>query len=151
MASESGKDRHRRELRTARLLKTKQTWQVILNHVRNGGSLLNLAESWDVRYSDLITWVRADKKRLEEYQQACDDRAGWTDEMILNELRDVAGAKHLSPTMRDKLHALELIAKNRRLLVDKAELEVGGRLEDLLAQSFDDSEPPAAADAQPPQ
>lgn len=84
---ESRKERRGRERLTSRLLKTQKTFEVILAHVRNGGSLIQLCETWGVRYSDIIGWIRADAKRGEQYDKAGADRSEWAKEMLLNELR----------------------------------------------------------------
>lgn len=83
-------DRRRRGRRLTALLKAVRTLDVLLSHVRNGGSLIELCDTWDVRYSDLIEWIRADKTpngRNELYEQAMRDRSEWTDEMVLSEIR----------------------------------------------------------------
>ena len=84
---ERAADRRQRERRTKALLKTGRLLEVILSHVRNGGSLISLCEAWGVRYSDFIGWIRADNKRSEAYNLAGQDRSEWTKEMILSELR----------------------------------------------------------------
>lgn len=86
---DSAKDRRRRERRTKALLKTARTFDVILNHVRNGGTLISLCETWDVRYSDIIGWIRGDKAREDSYLKAGEDRSEWTKEMVLAEIRAV--------------------------------------------------------------
>lgn len=141
--------------------------------------MIELCDTWDVRYSDIIGWLRADKARTEAYDKAVSDRSEWTDEMIIAEIRatcrfDVrrlyfakghTRAGQLIPieeldaeTARmvreidedgnikvyDKLKALELAAKSRRLLVDKTEHDVGGKLEDILSRSYEETAPPAS-------
>lgn len=176
------------------LLSARRTLDVILAHVRNGGSLIELCDTWQVRYSDVIAWVRADAKRKELYEEAGRDRSEWTDEMVLSEIRlmcrfdirklydkngallpvhelDAATARMVMTAevdeikrgsgdvrvkvgettkikVYDKLKALELAAKSRRLLVDKTEHDVSERLEDILAKSYDDPASPGAS-AQP--
>lgn len=193
VTGESSRDRRSRRRKTERLLRTKQTLEVILSHVRNGGSLIGLCETWDVRYSDILAWVRAEPARSKAYDQAVADRSEWTDEMVLNEIRqacrfDIRQLYNLDGTLKgiheldpetarmvqtvevdelftghgdqrrrvgeskkvkvyDRLKALEMTAKSRRLLVDKTELEGSVKLEDLIGASMP-AESPAAA--QPP-
>lgn len=177
------KERRSRKRRTERLLKTAKTMEVILDHIRNGGSLINLCETWDVRYSDIISWVRADKQREVAYEKAFEDRSEWTDEMLLGELRaaarfdirklyypkghEFAGTRKPiyeldSETARmiqeigekgkvkvvDRLRSIETLARNRKLLTDKSEVDIGGKLEDILSMTWDDP-PPAEAPAAP--
>lgn len=170
------------------ILAARRTFDVILAHIRNGGTLIDLCDAWQVRYSDVIAWVRADKPRGELYNQAMADRSEWTDEMVLSEIRaicrfdirklyDENGA--LKPVheldaetarmvmtvevdeikrgngdvrvkvgettkvkVYDKLKALELAGKNRKLYTDKTEHEIGGRLEDILSKSYEDPAKP---------
>lgn len=63
------------------------TIQTICDNVVEGGSLVSLAKLWQVRYSDLIRWVRADSSRNQAYEQALKDRDEWTKETLLIELR----------------------------------------------------------------
>ncbi len=151
---------------------------MILNHVRNGGSLISLCETWGVRYSDFIGWVRADKQRSDLYNEAQKDRSEWTDEMILSELRltarfdmrklydehgtrkrvnelDAETARMVqevksdgSLKLYDKQRAQELLGKHRRLFVDKTEHDISEKLEDILSKSYEQPAPPAAE--QPP-
>ncbi len=172
-ATERDTARHgRRRARRLRLiLAASRTLDVILQHVRNGGGLIELCDTWQVRYSDVVKWLRDDKSkggRNELYTEACNDRALWTDEMVLSEIRlrcrlDIRRLYHengmrkavheLDPEIArmveeirkdgtikffSKKDALELAAKNRKLLTDKTELEVGGSLEDILAKSYDE-------------
>lgn len=162
--------RARRVVLTRRLLKTKQLLDVILAHVRNGGSLITLCSTWDVRYSDFIGWIRADKERSRLYDEAVGDRSEWTDEMILSEIRlrltwDVGRlykdgrrlrVDELDPETRrmvdevkkdgsikffSKKDALELGARNRQLLTDNVKHGLTKSLEDILAMSYEDPEP----------
>lgn len=97
---ESGARKRRRSTREQRLIGRKLrlllaasgTMGVILAHVRNGGSLIELCDTWGVRYSDVIEWVRADKTaggRSETYDSAMRDRSEFTDEMVLSEIRSI--------------------------------------------------------------
>jgi hypothetical protein len=170
--------RARRAALTRRLLKTKQLLDVILAHVRNGGSLITLCQTWDVRYSDFIGWIRADADRGKLYNEAIGDRSEWTDEMILSEIRlrialdprklydkdgrrlkvhelDAETARMIDEVKKDgtikffgKKDALELGARSRQLLTDKVKHQHEISLEDLLAASYED--PEAAPKSAPP-
>ena len=59
----------------------------ICAHVANGGSLIDLADLWRVRYSDLVRWMRADKLREDAYKKALIDRDEWTIQRILAEVK----------------------------------------------------------------
>lgn len=172
---ESRPDRARRLVLTRRLLKTKQLLDVILQHIRNGGSLLDLCRTWGVRYSDFISWIRADEARSNLYNEAMKDRSEWTDEMILSEIRlrieldprklynadgsrkrvhqlDADTARMIDEVKKDgtikfmgKKEALELGARNRQLLTDKVKLGADSSLEDLLARSYADPVKPKEA------
>lgn len=83
--------------RLARLLGAADAMDTIYRHVAEGGSLIDLAETWDVSFSDVTGWVRADKGREQRYVQALKDRAEWVEERVLSELRtlgltDIAAA-----------------------------------------------------------
>jgi hypothetical protein len=175
----SATNQRRRGRRLRLVLQAKRTLDVILSHVRNGGSLLELCDTWDVRYSDVIAWVREDKTkggRSELYDQAMSDRSEWTDEMILSEVRaacrfdirrlyyrkghekagrlipieelDAETARMIrdidedgNVKVYDKLKALELAGKNRKLYTDNVNHSVGGKLEDILAKSYEETAP----------
>jgi hypothetical protein len=82
--------RRRMARRLRLILAARRTLDVVLSHVRNGGSLIELCDTWQVRYSDVIGWIREDRTkdgRSELYEQAMRDRSEWTDEMVLSEIR----------------------------------------------------------------
>lgn len=176
---ENAKERRRREKNTKALLKTARTFDVVLAHVRNGGTLISLCETWDVRYSDIIAWIRLDKKRSESYAEAGRDRSEWTREMVLAEIRAIGRPdmqklihqdghnkgklKNLAEldadSLRlihsidgkgkvkfyDRLKALELGARSEALLTDKSEHSLSKTLEQLIAESNAEPEPPVKA------
>jgi hypothetical protein len=179
----SAKHQRLRGRRLRLILKAARTLDVILSHVCNGGSLISLCDTWNVRYSDVVAWIRADKAREAAYDQAMRDRSEWTDEMILSEVRAACRfdirrlyfpkghlrAGHLIPieeldaeTARmirevdedgkvkvyDRLKALELAGKNRKLYTDNVNHSGEVKLEDVLARSYEDP-PPASPAASP--
>lgn len=62
----------------------------IVSHISNGGSLIDLAEVWDVRYSDLVNWIDADKNMLTRYTNAVAARDEWIKQRMLKELQTIA-------------------------------------------------------------
>ena len=63
--------------------------EVIVCHVANGGSLIELCETAKKRYSDIILWIINDPKRKEIYNAAIDARGEWFIQNILLELNRV--------------------------------------------------------------
>jgi len=76
--------------RTAGRLEHPDTLDTIVGHIAEGGTLIQLCRTWDVRFSDVFKWIRADEARAEEYQAALDAREEWTVDAILTELRCMA-------------------------------------------------------------
>lgn len=66
------------------------TIETICINVTEGGSLVSLAKLWQVPYSKLLKWVRADATRNQAYEQALKDRDEWTKETMLLELRTLS-------------------------------------------------------------
>lgn len=64
---------------------------IMCSFVANGGTLVDFAKLHDVRFSDLMRWIRKDKERTKSYEDAIRDRNEWTVETILQELRLMAG------------------------------------------------------------
>lgn len=180
----SKEDRLARKERLERLMaEPAELLETIYAHVANGGSLIDLCNTWDVRFSDISRWLDADEARKKLYNDAQLARNEWVDEMLLKEVRAISHAnlKNLydesgnlkavcdldDETARlvqsvevdelyergedgkkenvgqvkkvklwDKLKAIEMGLKNRRLLVDKTESEVSVKLEDLVGRSM---------------
>lgn len=63
---------------------------IMCSFVANGGTLVDFAKLHDVRFSDLMRWIRKDKERTKSYEDAIRDRNEWTVETILQELRLMA-------------------------------------------------------------
>lgn len=61
----------------------------ICNHVANGGSLIDLAELWNVRYSDVYSWLSSDNKRKKKYDDAIEARGEWYIQSILREIHNM--------------------------------------------------------------
>lgn len=62
----------------------------VFAHIANGGSLINLAENLDIRYSDLRLWVMAEPARSEMLAAAIESRQDWMKQRVLDELRHIA-------------------------------------------------------------
>lgn len=58
-------------------------------HVANGGSLIDIAKGAMIPYSKIMSWIRADKVRLDAYNAALEDRKEWTKETVLREIREL--------------------------------------------------------------
>lgn len=78
------------EERVQILLSNAKLLDVICEHVANGGSLITLSKVWDVRYSQLVKWIRLFPDASKAYDQAIIDRSEWTREKILTEIKILA-------------------------------------------------------------
>lgn len=63
--------------RTKQILENPETMQTIFAHITNGGSMIDLCHTWDVRYCDIVCWVLSDKNRKIRYNQAILARTEW--------------------------------------------------------------------------
>lgn len=71
------------------LQEAEDTLDTICAHVANGGSLIELCQTWDVSYGHMTNWIRSDKEREDRYIDAKSDRLEWSQERILMELRRI--------------------------------------------------------------
>lgn len=78
-----------RKKRRDLVLGSPDTLDVICAHVASGGTLIDLAETWDLPFGWVSNWVHSDKERGKRYMQALNDRAEWGAERILKELRTI--------------------------------------------------------------
>jgi hypothetical protein len=153
-----------RKQRTADILGDPEIMTVICAHIANGGSLIELAKLWNIRYSDAINFIRTDADREKLYGTAINDRTEWAREIIKREILllastdmreafDVDGSikdmkdwpEHLARAvssyepgkikLADKLKALESYGKIHGLYVEKHEVAMS-RLEDLIGGSL---------------
>jgi len=80
-----------REARTKRILSDPLFIEKICVHVANGGGLPKYCQDVDIRYSDALKFIDADKQnRRVPYEAALKDRNEWEIESILAELRKIA-------------------------------------------------------------
>ena len=73
--------------RTAKILDNPESLDTICINVASGGSLIDLCETWDVRYAEVWNWINKDKERAGRYADALNARNEWAREAILRELR----------------------------------------------------------------
>jgi hypothetical protein len=83
--------KNRRE-RTRRILEEPGLIDIVCSHVTSGGSHIDLCETWSIRYSDLMAWIREEKTRIDQLDKALYDRGEWVEESILRELRRLGSA-----------------------------------------------------------
>ncbi len=62
----------------------------ICSHVSNGGSLIELCQTWQLAYGKFATWIHTDITRSRRYKEALKARDEWSVERIILELRRLA-------------------------------------------------------------
>lgn len=62
----------------------------IVDHVTTGGSVVQLAQLWEVPYRVMIRFLRSDPIRTKQYADALEDRKEWAIERLLSELRHIS-------------------------------------------------------------
>lgn len=75
--------------RTRSVLAHPDTLNTIVDAVANGGSLLDLCSTWNVRYSDIIQWIYKEEDRKIWYENAIRARGEWFIQRVLKEIRDI--------------------------------------------------------------
>ncbi len=159
-----------------------ETVNKICSHVANGGSVIDIATLSQIRYADIMKWIKSDKSKLDLYESALEDRKEWAKEKLLREIRqlsyfdirlvlnddgsvmppkdwptevasaivgmDVAdmfegkGEERIQTGILkklkfvDKVKALEMQAKNLKLLTEQVEHTGAMSLEQLVSGSF---------------
>lgn len=63
-------------------------------HIASGGSLIDLCETWDVRYAEVWNWMNKNQDAAELYADALNARNEWSRERILLEFRRLSLAEH---------------------------------------------------------
>lgn len=81
-----------RAARTQRFFDEPGSFDHVVASVTNGGSVLELAETLDIRYSDVMRWIHADPSRDKAYSQALKDRNEWGIESLLLQIKRVANS-----------------------------------------------------------
>jgi hypothetical protein len=69
-------------------------------HIASGGTLVGLAELWDVVFGDLSNWIHSEPEREKRYIKALNDRSEWGTEKVLHELRRI-GFSDIREIFRD--------------------------------------------------
>lgn len=118
----------------------------ICSHVANGGSLIDLAEMFQINYSEIIAWIRRDVNNSKRYTQALEDRTEWTKDALLNELNKLIlkqtepdptdPSKLTRAQVRDRIKAIELLGKHLSLFTEKHEVKGELTLESLVSKSY---------------
>ena len=79
-----------RDKRTTQTLADPDTMNTITTHVSNGGSILDLATKWNVRFSDINGWIYSDPVRKKEYEISMNAQNEWAVQRILQEIKRLA-------------------------------------------------------------
>lgn len=74
-------------VKTQAVMDDPESLMTIYAHVASGGSLLDLCETWGVRFGHIIAWIRSDKERSQAYDAALADRGEWATEVVLREFK----------------------------------------------------------------
>lgn len=140
---------------------------VIIEHVANGGSAIELAKSWNIRFSHVMQAIRANPEYAKRYAAALLDRDEWARERILDEIRAlgtfslkdalnedgtfkrlqdmpndiVAAIKEIDKDgiikFTDKLKALDMYGKKLGLFIERREITGTLTLEQLVSEASD--------------
>jgi hypothetical protein len=78
--------------RAEALFAESDAWDRICVQVSEGGSLVDLCQVWDLRYSDATAWLCGDLERREAYEFALQPGGEWAREMLLRDLEAIAFA-----------------------------------------------------------
>lgn len=76
--------------RTSELQSDPGTMLTIFKHLANGGSLINLCKTWDVRYSDFMLWINQDEGRKKLYHEGLEAQQAWAVDRLLQEIRAIS-------------------------------------------------------------
>jgi len=87
-AQETRETRASRKERTERFLgpESEETQATIYAHIANGGTLIDLCEVWDIRWSDVMAWIDKDPVRQKSFRDAMQARVNYVDELWISEL-----------------------------------------------------------------
>lgn len=151
-----------KDIRTNVTLRDPQNITAIIDHVANGGSVLDLCKMWAVRYSDVMKFIRSNIDYNKQYEQALKDREEWAKERVMAEIRSLstysikdainpdgtfkrlaelpeelaASIKEVdsdgSVKFSDKLKALDMYGKQLGIFTDKKEITGKVTLEQLI-------------------
>ena len=71
-------------------LAASDTLPTLLAHLANGGSPIDLAEQWTLRWCDIHAWLRDDPDRNKAYEQALLARSEWMAQRVIGEIKALA-------------------------------------------------------------
>jgi transposase-like protein len=136
--------------RIARIFDDPEILEKICMYVANGGSVIQLAKTWDIPASTIFNWLRKNDERSKMYDHAKADRNEWIVESVLNELKELAlafasDAEGSDLKQSNKLKAAELVAKHQKLFVERHEHTGQLTIEDLVLAAH--KRPPPSQDS----
>jgi hypothetical protein len=70
--------------------KSEDTLKTIFCHLANGGSLVDLCQSWNVRYSDVVYWMNGTEERKKALNAAIEAQQEWVKTSLLRELKQIS-------------------------------------------------------------
>lgn len=73
----------------------------VYKHMANGGSILDLAEMWKIRFSDMMYWIHKDATRKQLYDDALQAQAEWAVRRVLQEVQRIGTADVRDAYMED--------------------------------------------------
>ena len=153
------------DIRTIVTLSDQVNIDLIIDHVANGGTIIDLCKMWAIKYSDVMRVIRANESYKKSYDQALLDRDEWAKERILSEvkalstytIKDALNADgtfkalkdmpdHLAAAIKevdldgnlkfsDKLKALDLLGKQLGIFIEKKEISGRVTLEQLILEA----------------
>ena len=155
-------NKQKKDIRTVVALTDPTNIDTIIDHVSNGGSIVDLCKLWQLKYSDVMSKIRANADYKTRYDQALIDRDEWAKERILSEIRSLstysikdalnpdgtfkplnempdslaAAIKEIDTDgvlkFSDKLKALDLFGKQLGIFIEKKEITGKVTLEQLI-------------------
>ena len=72
------------------LVENQAVFDRVVDHISNGGSLLDFCKMLGFKYSDVMRFIRTDPARKSIYEQALIDREEWAKERVISEIRALA-------------------------------------------------------------
>lgn len=153
------------DIRTIVTLSDQVNIDLIIDHVANGGTVLDLCKMWAIKYSDVMRTIRANESYKASYEQALLDRDEWAKERILTEVKALslysikdalkpdgtfktlaempdelaASIKEIDKDgvlkFSDKLKALDLMGKQLGIFIEKKEISGKVTLEQLIMEA----------------
>lgn len=153
------------DIRTILTLADQINIDLIIDHVANGGTVIDLCKMWAIKYSDVMKVIRSNEKHKAAYDQALVDRDEWAKERILSEVKALATYSirdalkpdgtfktladmpaDLAASIKeidkdgvlkfsDKLKALDMLGKQLGIFIEKREVSGKVTLEQLIMEA----------------